>query len=54
MMKLDFITSLILLIFGLMLWQMHQQDWGSFLLLVAAEAGLIAVRITERQKSARL
>ena len=54
MKSLDFLTSLILILFGLMLWQMHQRDWGSFLLLVAAEAGLIAVRITERQTSARL
>jgi hypothetical protein len=45
---------LILTLFALMLWQMHQQHWGSFLLLLAAEAGLIAIKVTERQKSARL
>lgn len=50
----DLLTSLIVILFVLMLWQMHQQDWGSFLLLLAAEAGLIAVKVTERQKSARL
>lgn len=50
----DSLTSLIVILFVLMLWQMHQQDWGSFLLLLAAEAGLIAVKVTERQKSARL
>lgn len=50
----DVLTLLILLLFVLMLWQMHQQDWGTLLLLIAAEAGLIAIRITERQKSARL
>ena len=50
----DFLTTLILILFGLMLWQVHQQDWGSFLLLLAAEAGLIAVRVTDRQKSVRL
>ena len=50
----DFLTSLILILFILMLWQMRQQDWGGFLLLLAAEAGLIAIKITERQKSARL
>jgi len=38
----------------LMLWQVKQQDWGSFLLLLAAEAGLIAIRSTAGQKSARL
>ena len=50
----DFLTSLILILFALMLWQMRQQDWGSFLLLLAAEAGLIAIKVTNRQKSARL
>lgn len=50
----DFLTTLILILFVLMLWQVHQQDWGSFLLLLAAEAGLIAVRVTDRQKSVRL
>jgi hypothetical protein len=48
------LTSLILVLFGLMLWQMQQQDWGSFLLLLAAEAGLIAIRVTDQQKSSRL
>lgn len=48
------LTSLILILFGLMIWQMQQQDWGSFLLLLAAESGLIAVKITESQKSKRL
>ena len=50
----DFLTTLILILFVLMLGQVHQQDWGSFLLLLAAEAGLIAVRVTDRQKSVRL
>ena len=50
----DLLTLLILLLFAMLLWLMHQQDWGTFLLLVAAEAGLIAIRITERHKSARL
>ena len=50
----DFLTTLIVVLFGLMLWQIRQQAWGSFLLLLAAEAGLIAVRVTERQKSERL
>lgn len=50
----DFLTTLILVLFGLMLWQMQQQHWGTFLLLVAAEAALIAVRSTESQKSKRL
>lgn len=50
----DFLTALILVLFALMLWQMRQQDWGSFLLLLAAEVGLVAIKITERQKSARL
>lgn len=50
----DFLTTLILILFGLMIWQVRQQDWGTFLLLLAAEAGLIAIKITERQKSARL
>lgn len=48
------LTALILLLFVLMLWQVKQQDWGSFLLLLAAEAGLIAVRTTQNQKSERL
>lgn len=48
------LTTLILILFALMLWQMQQQDWGAFLLLLAAEAGLIAVRVTQREKSARL
>jgi len=48
------ITALILILFGLLLWQMTMQHWGSFLLLVAAEAALIAVRATESQKSKRL
>lgn len=47
----DFLTTLILVLFGLMLWQMQKQHWGTFLLLVAAEAALIAVRSTESQKS---
>lgn len=50
----NFLTVLILILFVLMLWQMQQQDWGSFLLLVAAEAALIAVRSTALQKSKRL
>lgn len=50
----DFLTTLILILFGLMIWQVHQKNWGAFLLLLAAEAGLIAIKITERQKSARL
>ena len=50
----DFLTTLILVLFALMLWQVRQQDWGTFLLLLAAEAGLLVVKITERQKSARL
>jgi hypothetical protein len=50
----DFLTTLILVLFALMLWQVKQQDWGSFLLLLAAEAGLIAIRSTARAKSARL
>jgi hypothetical protein len=48
------ITALIIVLFGLMLWQMHLQHWGSFLLLVAAEAALIAVRSTGTAKSKRL
>ena len=48
------ITTLIVILFGLMLWQMHLQHWGTFLLLVAAEAALIAVRSTETAKSKRL
>ena len=55
MMKIpSFLTSLILVLFMLTLWQVKQQDWGSFLLLLAAEAGLIAIRSTARQDSARL
>lgn len=50
----DFLTTLILVLLALMLWQMGQQDWGSFLLLLAAAAGLIAIKITDHQKSARL
>lgn len=50
----NFLTILILVLFGLLLWQMQQQDWGSFLLLVAAEVALIAVRATEAQQSKRL
>lgn len=50
----DLITTLILVLFGLLLWQMAQQDWGSFLLLVAAEAGLIAVKVTQNSNSKRL
>lgn len=48
------LTILILLLFVLMLWQVKQQDWGSFLLLLAAEAGLIAIRSTQHQPSERL
>jgi len=48
------ITLLIIILFGLLLWQMHQQDWGRFLLLLAAEAGLIAVSVTSTAKSKRL
>ncbi|MFM7123230.1 MAG: hypothetical protein ACKOW6_06580 [Fluviibacter sp.] len=48
------ITALIVILFALMLWQMHLQHWGSFLLLVAAEAALIAVRSTGTAKSKRL
>jgi len=48
------ITALIIILFGLLLWQMHLQHWGTFLLLVAAEASLIAVRSTETAKSKRL
>lgn len=47
------LTLLILVLFILLLWQLHQQHWGSFLMLLAAEAGLIAIRVTERVKSAR-
>lgn len=50
----SFLTSLILVLFVLMLWQVNQRDWGSFLLLLAAEAGLIAIRSTSHQKSERL
>lgn len=54
MKRLNPITALIIILFGLLLWQMHLQHWGSFLLLVAAEAALIAVRSTETAKSKRL
>jgi hypothetical protein len=54
MKRINPITALIIVLFGLMLWQMHLQHWGSFLLLVAAEAALIAVRSTETAKSKRL
>ena len=50
----DFLTMLILVLFLLMLWQVQQQDWGTFLLILAAEAGLIAIRSTANQSSARL
>jgi len=50
----DLMTTLILVLFGLMLWQMKQSDWGSFLLLLAACAGLIDVKVTQTQKSKRL
>lgn len=50
----SFLTTLILILFALMIWQVRQQDWGTFLLLLAAEAGLIAIKVTERQNSARL
>ena len=50
----NFLTILILLLFVLMLWQVKQQDWGTFLLLLAAEAALIAIRSTQHQQSARL
>ncbi len=54
MTRINPITALIIILFGLLLWQMKMQHWGSFLLLVAAEAALIAVRATESQKSKRL
>jgi len=54
MKSIDLITLLIILLFGLLLWQMHQQDWGSFLLLLAAEAGLIAIKVTSATHSKRL
>ena len=54
MKRINPITALIIILFGLMLWQMHLQHWGSFLLLLAAEAALIAVRSTETAKSKRL
>jgi hypothetical protein len=54
MKRINPITALIVILFGLMLWQMHMQHWGSFLLLVAAEAALIAVRSTETAKSKRI
>ena len=50
----DFLTALILVLFVFMLWQMKQQDWGTFFLLLAAEVGLIAIRSTGRATSARL
>jgi hypothetical protein len=54
MKRINPLTVLIVILFGLMLWQMHLQHWGSFLLLVAAEAALIAVRSTEAAKSKRI
>jgi hypothetical protein len=54
MKRINPITALIVILFGLMLWQMQLQHWGTFLLLVAAEAALIAVRSTETAKSKRL
>lgn len=54
MKRINPITALIVILFALMLWQMHLQHWGSFLLLVAAEAALIAVRSTQTAKSKRL
>jgi hypothetical protein len=54
MKRINPLTVLIVILFGLMLWQMHLQHWGSFLLLVAAEAALIAVRSTETAKSKRI
>lgn len=48
------IKLLIILLFGLLLWQVHQRDWGSFLLLLAAEAGLIAIRVTSTTPSKRI
>ena len=48
------ITRLAVLLFGLLLWQVHQRDWGSFLLLLAAEAGLIAIRVTSTTPSKRI
>lgn len=53
MKQINPITALIVILFGLMLWQMKAQHWGSFLLLVAAEAALIAVRSTDATKSER-
>jgi len=52
--RINPITALIIILFVLLIWQMKLQHWGSFLLLVAAEAALIAVRTTESQKSERL
>ncbi len=54
MKSINLLTLLILALFGLLLWQMHQQDWGSFLLLLAAEAGLIAIKITSNSHSKRI
>lgn len=54
MKSIDLLTLLILTLFGLLLWQMHQQDWGSFLLLLAAEAGLIAIKVTSTTQSKRI
>jgi len=48
------LTLLIVFLFGLLLWQMHQRDWGTFLLILAAEAGLIAIRITSTSNSRRI
>ena len=54
MKQINPLTALIVILFGLMLWQMTLQHWGSFLLLVAAEAALIAVRSTAPVDSKRL
>ena len=48
------LTWLILILFGLLLWQMQQQDWGSFFLILAAEAGLVAIKITSKSNSKRI
>jgi hypothetical protein len=54
MKSINLLTLLIVILFGLMLWQMHQSDWGAFLLILAAEAGLIAIRVTSTSKSKRI
>lgn len=54
MKSFNLLTLLIILLFGLLLWQVQQQDWGSFLLLLAAEAGLIAIRVTSNSPSKRI